>query len=65
MMRLRTATHATDDWMVRMNSSYLTKGLEDSMTSALDTNVQSNSHWMPRLAYGEDFGKDVGTTGKF
>lgn len=65
MVRLRTATHATDDWMVRFNSSYLSKGLEESATSGLDTNVEENEHWMPRLAYGEGFGQKVKETGKF
>lgn len=65
MVRLRAATHSTDDWLARMNSSYLTRGLGESAVRGEDTDTQSNSHWAPRLAIGDGFGKDVRTTGKF
>jgi len=68
MSRLRTASNSTDDWIARLGSSYLAQGLEDSATRGLDTTVTAppgNVHWQPRLAAGENFGKDVRTTGKF
>jgi len=65
MVRLRSAAHNNPDWFARLHSSYLTTGLEDAVTRAHDTDVESNTHFAPRLAIGQDFGKNVETTGKF
>lgn len=65
MVRLRTATKANPDWLARMTSSYIKDTLETASTRGEDTNVLSNPHYVPRLAFGKDFGKQVETTGKF
>ena len=64
-VRLRAAAHATDDWLARLNSSYLTSGLEHSAVRAQDTNVEENYHFAPRLMAGAGFGKKIEETGKF
>lgn len=63
--RLATATSAGDDWLAKQQSSYLGANLADDALRGRDTNIESNVHWAPRLAYGKDFGKNVTTTGKF
>ena len=63
--RLATATSAGDDWLAKMQSSYIGANLADDALRGRDTNVLENTHWAPRLAYGAGFGKDVAQTGKF
>lgn len=65
MIRLRTASHTNPDWMASMGTSYLTKQLNESAVKGDETNVQSNTDYRPRLAYGKDFGKNIETTGMF
>jgi hypothetical protein len=65
MVRLRAAAHNNPDWLARMHSSYITTNLQDSAARARDTDVESNSHFAPRLAIGKDFGKNIEETGKF
>jgi DNA-directed RNA polymerase subunit beta' len=65
MVRLRTASHSSPDWLARMGTSYLKTNLAESAARGADTNTESNTSWIPRLAIGKDFGKNVGTTGKF
>lgn len=65
MMRLQAAASFSDDWLGRMGSSYLTRNFEDSKTRALDTNIESNYHPVPRMAVGVNFGDKVDVTGKF
>lgn len=65
MVRLRTASHNSRDWMASQATSYLTQQLEDSAVRGDDTNVLSNDDYRPRLAYGRGFGGSVGETGKF
>lgn len=65
MVRLRAAAHSNPDWMVRMQSSYLSGNLADAAERSLDTDVESNVHYAPRLAIGKDFGKNIATTGAF
>jgi hypothetical protein len=48
-----------------MGTSYLKTNLAESAARGADTNTESNTSWIPRLAIGKDFGKNVGTTGKF
>lgn len=56
MLRLQQAASFDDDWLARMGGSYLTRNLEDSKTRALDTNIESNAHPVPRLAVGVGYG---------
>jgi len=65
MSRLRTASHNTEDWAQQLTSSYQSKNLLNSATRGLDTNVESNVNFAPRLMIGVGFGKNVRKTGKF
>lgn len=65
MRRLRSASHSGQDWLAKMHSSYLTTNLSNSAARALDTNLEENTHFAPRLAVGKGFGEKVETTGKF
>lgn len=65
MVRLRTAAHAQRDWLASMHTSYLKKNLAEAAIRGDDTNVLENTHFAPRLAYGEGFGKHIKETGKF
>lgn len=65
MRRLRVASHTGRDWLASMHTSYLSKQLVDSVERGDETNIESNRHFAPRLAYGKDFGKNTDTTGKF
>jgi DNA-directed RNA polymerase subunit beta' len=65
MVRLRTASHNSPDWLARMGTSYLKTNLAESAARGADTNIEANTNWAPRLAIGKDFGKNVATTGKF
>ena len=65
MPRLRTAAHVQDDWLAGQHTSYLKEQLLGSAERGADTNVESNIHFVPRLAVGQDFGKDTAVTGKF
>jgi hypothetical protein len=48
-----------DDWLVRMQGSYLKAGLIDSAIKGLDTNIRSNSNPYARLGQGYDFAKNI------
>lgn len=65
MIRLRTASHANEDWLASQGTSYLAKQLNEASTEGDDTNVLENADWRPRLAYGAGFGKNIETTGNF
>lgn len=65
MMRLQAAASFGDDWLGRLGSSYLSRNLEDSKTRALDTNIESNPHPIPRMAVGVGYGDKVDTEGRF
>lgn len=65
MTRLATASHNTPDWIARMGASHIGANLEDSAARGLDSDVNENFNFIPRLAYGENFGKNVRETGKF
>lgn len=65
MQRLRTASHDSRDWLESMGSSYLKTQMRDSVERGDDTNVHSNSHFGPRLAYGKGFGENIQNTGMF
>lgn len=65
MIRLQAAAHNQPDWLAAQHTSYLTKGLQERAIRGQDTNIKENVHFAPRLAYGEGFGKNLETTGKF
>ena len=65
MVRLRTASHTTRDWLASLGTSYLTKQLQDSATRGDDTNILHNKDYRPRLAYGVGFGQNIEETGEF
>lgn len=65
MVRLRTASHTNPDWMASLATSSIAKQLNESATRGDDTNIESNPDYRPRLAVGENFGKNVGVTGEF
>lgn len=65
MVRLRAATHHNEDWLSSLHTSYLKKQLNESAIRGDDSNIESNSHFAPRLAIGKDFGQNIQETGKF
>lgn len=65
MMRLRTAAHVQKDWLANLHTSYLKKNLAESAIRGEDTNIEENIHFAPRVAVGEGFADNIGTTGKF
>lgn len=65
MVRLRTSSHSNPDWMASLGTSSLSKQLEEAAVRGDDTNVEQNSDYRPRLAYGKDFGANVDKTGLF
>lgn len=65
MQRLRTSTQTNPDWLARQGASYLKSNLLEGAVRGQDTNIQSNIHFGPRLAFGKDFGKNTATTGEF
>lgn len=65
MVRLQSASHNNPDWLAQQHTSYLKRQLSDSAARGLDTNIEKNVHFAPRLAVGEDFGKDIRETGTF
>lgn len=65
VQRLRTSNRNQDDWLGRQFGSYLKDNLQDASVRGLDTNVQNNIHFGPRLALGKDFGKNTSNTGEF
>lgn len=65
LVRLRAASHTNPDWLASMATSYISKQLNESATRGDDTNVVSNPDFRPRLAIGENFGKNVNEQGLF
>lgn len=65
LVRLRASAHTNPDWLASLNTSYLTKQLNESSVRGDDTNVLSNADYRPRIAYGAGFGKNVGASGEF
>lgn len=65
MVRLRTASHHSPDWLASMHTSYLKKQLNEAAIRGEDTDIESNIHFAPRLAVGQGFGENIETTGKF
>jgi len=70
MKRLRTSSHDSKDWLASLGSSYLSSQMRNALEGAHETDVASNYHFGPRLAFGADagegnFGENIETTGKF
>lgn len=65
MVRLRSSSQQTRDWLASLGTSYLTQQLQESATRGADTNVEHNPDYRPRIAYGAGFGKNVRETGEF
>ena len=65
MIRLRTAVQHEPDWMAALHSSYQASRLSNAANTGAETNIESNIHFAPRLAYGSGFGDKSETTGMF
>lgn len=65
MIRIQSSSHNNPDWLAGQHTSHLRKSLTDHAIRGSDTNVAANTHFAPRLAIGEGFGKDIEETGKF
>ena len=70
MKRLRVASHDSDDWLASLGTSYLGGQMRQSLERGDETDIASNYHYGPRLAFGADagegaFGENIETTGKF
>ena len=65
MDRLRTASHVSDDFLARQNSSYQAKSWAESAMRGEDSNIRENISPYPRLARGVGFGDAASKTGKF
>lgn len=64
-VRLQQVAATSDDWLASLGGSYLGTQLQQGITRAQDTNIESNIHPVPRLAVGEGFGEQLAQTGKF
>lgn len=65
MVRLRASSHNNRDWVASLGTSYITKQLNEAVERGDDTNVEENSDYRPRIAWGTGFGEHVRETGKF
>lgn len=65
MVRLRAGAHNMDDWLAKMDTSYLKGNLISDAHRGRDTNTKENIHYAPRIAVGVNFGEKVDDTGKF
>jgi len=65
MTRLQSASSNNPDWLAQQHTSYLKRNLSDAASRGQDTNIESNVHFAPRLAVGQDFGKNIRETGTF
>lgn len=65
MIRLRTAAHAGNDWLAKMNTSYIGTNLQHDAERGHTTNLEHNVNFAPRLAVGKGFGLNVGKKGEF
>lgn len=64
-VRLRTPYESNEDWLVSQTGSYIKSRLQSSATRGTDSPLQASEHWVPSLARGNEFGREVRTTGKF
>lgn len=65
MMRLQTQAYANPDWLASQQTSYLGRQLSDAARRGQDTNVKSNTHFAPPMAYGVEFGQKLKETGRY
>lgn len=64
-VRLQQVASTSDDWLASLGGSYLGNQLQQGITRAQDTNIESNIHPVPRLAVGVGYAEDIERTGKF
>lgn len=55
----------TDDWLARLQGSYLKSNIIDSAIKGLDTNIKENINPYTRIGQGYDFGDKVNEKGLF
>ena len=65
MVRLRGSQSSGQDWLSKFHTSNLGRNVGLDAERARDTNIQANTHFVPRLAVGVGFGENIGETGKF
>lgn len=64
-VRLQQVAATSDDWLASLGGSYLGNQLQQGITRAQDTNIESNIHPVPRLAVGVGYADNLEQTGKF
>ncbi len=64
-IRLQQVAATDDDWLASLGGSYLGAQIQQGVIRAQDTNIRENPHPVPRLAFGEDYGKNLETKGVF
>lgn len=64
-VRLQQVAATNDDWLASLGGAYLGSQLQQGITRAQDTNVEENTHPVPRLAVGVGYGDRIESTGKF
>jgi DNA-directed RNA polymerase subunit beta' len=65
MVGIKRTNKKMKDWLARQSTSYLKNSLQDDAASGRDTNVLTNTHFAPTLAYGTEFAKKIDQTGEF
>jgi len=64
-IRLQQVAATDDDWLASLGGSYLGAQIEQGVTRAQDTNIESNPNPAPRLAVGTGYGDRLETTGEY
>ena len=59
------ASKGSDDWLARMQGSYIAGNLVDSAIKGLDTNIKNNINPYTRMGQGFDFTDNIRREGKF
>jgi hypothetical protein len=64
-VRLQQVATTDDDWLASLGGSYLGANLQQGVLRAQDTNIEENTHPVPRMAVGVGYGERIEQTGKF
>jgi hypothetical protein len=64
-VRLQQVASTDDDWLASLGGSYLGAQISQGVLRAQDTNIEENTHPVPRLAVGVGYAERIGETGKF